>query len=105
MRPVRVACLPVAGLENPYQSRLIKGLNKSNRIEAFSGVNSKHIGILSTALKLKPDYIHFDWETSYYLRRKLILSLFNFPSFLLQVLICKYILRVIIWQELSLPGK
>ena len=64
-----IACLPVAGNDNPYQKLMIEGLNQSGQLHTFNGVHDKFWGILRTALKHKPDYIHFDWITSYYYRR------------------------------------
>ena len=55
---ISVACLPVAGKKNPYQKLMMKGLNNSNNIEAFNGVNNRFYGIFLTWLKFKPNYIH-----------------------------------------------
>jgi hypothetical protein len=60
-----VSCLPVAGKENPYQYLMMKGLNESPNLEVKSGIDDKFFGIIRTAVFQKPDYIHFDWETSY----------------------------------------
>jgi beta-1,4-mannosyltransferase len=80
----RVACLPVAGPENPYQSLMIEGLNQPN-IQAFTGINDRFLGIIRTQLRYKPDYIHFDWIVSYYYRRWSLLTLFSILLFCLQL--------------------
>lgn len=91
MKKIRVACLPVAGKANPYQHLMMQGLNNSGRIEAFNGVHDKFFGIFRTCLKFNPDIIHFDWETSFYYRKYLLLTLASIPIFIIQVLICRYI--------------
>jgi beta-1,4-mannosyltransferase len=93
---MRIACLPVAGKENPYQFLMMEGLRKGG-FEVAHGNASKIFGIAKTAWS-KPDYIHFDWETNYYLRRSLWMTLINVPLFILQVLFAKYIMRVrLVW--------
>jgi beta-1,4-mannosyltransferase len=99
MSKIKVACLPVAGMENnPYQYLMIKGLNNSDQIQAFNGIHDKLFGIIRTAVSQKPDYIHFDWETSYYWRKNLFLTYFSIPLFLLQIVIVRYLLRIkLVW--------
>lgn len=95
---IKIACLPVAGMENPYQYLMIKGLNQNPKLNAFNGVNDRFLGILRTALKYKPEYIHFDWIASYYTRRYNWLTYLDIPLFFLQVFFSKYILKIkIIW--------
>ncbi len=98
MKSVKIVCLPVAGNENPYQKLMIKGLNSSPCINAVSGVNNRFFGILLSAIKFRPTYIHFDWETSYYLRNTLFLSLLNIPIFFFQIIVVKWLLGVkMVW--------
>jgi len=80
---VTVACLPVAGKENPYQHLMMEGLREAG-LTVHNGDPGKFFGILRTAMK-RPDWIHFDWETNYYYRRALWMTLLNIPFFLLQV--------------------
>ena len=95
---LNIACLPVAGVENPYQSLMIEGLNKSNNLHAFNGIDNRFLGILKTALQLKPDYIHFDWIQSYYERKKLWMSILLLPFFYFQVLFVKYFTKTkLVW--------
>ena len=84
----------MAGLGNPYQFLMMKGLNSDSCINAKSGVNDRFFGILRTALNQKPDYIHFDWITSYYFRRNLWMTLLSVPLFILQIVMVKYIFNV-----------
>ena len=91
MNKVRIACLPVAGKENPYQYLMIQGLNKDDRLHAFNGVHDKFFGIIRTCLKFRPEYIHFDWETSYYYRKHILLTLLSIPVFLLQVISARFL--------------
>ena len=86
MSKIKIACLPVAGTENPYQLLMIKGLNSSDKIFAFNGIHDRFFGIFRTWLKHKPDYIHFDWISSYFCRRNLFLTLVSIPLFYFQIL-------------------
>jgi len=94
----KIACLPVAGIKNPYQYLMIKGLNKSNSIFAFNGVNDRFFGIIRTYFKYRPHYIHFDWITSYYNRRKLWMTLLLLPFFCTQIYFIKIFTKTkIVW--------
>lgn len=98
-KQLKIACLPVAGIQNPYQILMMEGLNESNRLVAFNGINNRFWGILLTAIKQKPDYIHFDWIVSYYYRRFLTLTILSIPLFFLQILFVRYILQIkIVWS-------
>ncbi len=89
-KKIRISCLPVAGIENPYQY-LMKGLRADSRLKVQNGIHDRFFGILRTAAIQRPDYIHFDWETAYYYRRQLWMTIINIPFFLLQVYIARYI--------------
>ena len=92
-KQIRISCLPVAGIQNPYQFLMIKGLQSDSRLTVKNGINDRFFGIVRTAIAQKPDYIHFDWETSYYYRRSLWMTIVNVPFFMLQVFIVRYILN------------
>jgi len=97
-KEIKVACLPVAGIGNPYQYLMIKGLNGEANLNVFSGIDDRFFGILRTAILQKPTYIHFDWITSYYYRRSLWMTLFNIPLFIIQILVVKYIFNIqMVW--------
>lgn len=88
----------MAGIGNPYQYLMMKGLNKNKRLKVISGIDNRFIGILLTAIKQKPDYIHFDWIHSFYYRRTLWMCVLNIPLFVIQILVVKYILGVkLVW--------
>ena len=98
MKKIRIACLPVAGIGNPYQFLMMQGLNRSGKLEAFNGVHDKFFGILRTCLRHRPDVIHFDWETSYYYRKSLLLTLTGLLFFMLQILLARYAFGVkLVW--------
>ena len=84
---IKIACLPVAGIGNPYQHLMIKGLNESELINAFNGVDDRFLGPIRTWYKYKPKFIHFDWIHRYYIRRTSWMSYFLLPLFILQVVI------------------
>ncbi len=94
IKKIVIVCLPVAGEADPTQLLMIEGLNRTPEIEAFTGINDRFLGIIRSALRYKPDYIHFDWIESYYIRRNILLTYINLPLFYFQILICKYILRI-----------
>ncbi|WP_026776866.1 glycosyltransferase family 4 protein [Polaribacter sp. Hel_I_88] len=94
----KIACLPVAGNQNPYQYLMIKGLNESNIINAFNGFDDRFFGIVKTWKKYKPNYIHFDWIHSYYVRRQLWMTILLLPLFIFQVLFIRYCTKTkIVW--------
>ena len=97
-KQIRISCLPVAGIQNPYQLLMIKGLQSDPRLLVKSGIDDRFFGILKTAIKQHPDYIHFDWETSYYYRRSLWMTLINVPFFMIQVYIARFIFNCkLVW--------
>ena len=97
-KQIRISCLPVAGIENPYQFLMIKGLESDPRLLVKNGIDDRFFGILKTAIKQRPDYIHFDWETSYYYRRSLWMTLINIPFFMLQVYAVRFIFNCkLVW--------
>lgn len=93
-----IACLPVAGPENPYQSLMIAGLMRQN-LCAFHGVNDRFLGIIRTQIRYQPDYLHFDWIVSYYYRRWSWLTLLSVLGFCLQLeLIYRFTSTRIVWS-------
>lgn len=93
-RKIKVACLPIAGIENPYQYLMMKGLKYDSRLDVFSGVKGKLFSFISTWIKYKPDYIHVDWLHHYYLRKYIWMTWLQFPVFVMEVLVVRFILRV-----------
>ncbi|GAA0193125.1 hypothetical protein GCM10009122_56080 [Fulvivirga kasyanovii] len=91
---IKVACLPRAGIENPYQYLMIKGLQEDDRLHVYNGEEGKLFAFLLTWLKSRPDYIHLDWLHQYYLRKSLWMTWVQFPIFIFEVLFLKYLLRV-----------
>lgn len=97
-KQIRISCLPVSGIQNPYQFLMIKGLQSDSRLIVKGGINDRFFGILRTAIVQHPDYIHFDWETSYYYRRSLWMTLINIPFFILQIYIVRYFFKCnLVW--------
>ena len=95
---INISFLPVAGIGNPYQHLMIEGLNSDEIIDVKSGVDDRFFGILRTAISQKPDYIHFDWITSYYYRRSLWMTFLSIPLFMIQLLIVKYVFNIkLVW--------
>ncbi len=95
---IKIVCLPVAGINDPTQYLMIEGLNENIDIIAMNGVDDKFFGILRSAIKYQPDFLHFDWIECYYWRRNLVLTYLNFPIFFIQVMLCKYLFKIqIVW--------
>lgn len=93
-----IACLPVAGTKNPYQYLMINGLNSNSTLFAYNGVDDRFMGIIKTHLKFKPDYIHFDWITSYYQRRYHWMTILLLPLFIFQVYYIKFFTKTkMVW--------
>ncbi len=93
-----IACLPVAGIENPFQHLMMQGLNSDPHIHAVNGINDKFFGIIRTAIIQKPDYIHFDWIESYYYRRWLWLTFLSIPLFYVQLFIVNQLMKIkLVW--------
>ena len=90
VKEIKISCLPVAGIENPYQQLMMEGLRTNPRLKVCNGIHDRFFGILRTAHVQRPNYIHFDWETSYYYRKSLWMTLVNVPSFILQVYLAKF---------------
>lgn len=77
---------------------MIKGLQSDPRLIVRTGIDDRFFGILKTVIKQQPDYIHFDWETSYYYRRSLWMTLINVPFFILQVYLARFIFNCkLVW--------
>lgn len=93
-KKLKIVCLPVAGEADPTQLLMINGLNATGKIHAFNGIDDRFFGIIRSAFKFKPDFIHFDWIESYYIRRNWIFTGLNLPLFYFQIFICKYLLRI-----------
>lgn len=91
MKKISISCLPVAGIENPYQYLMMEGLRTGNLLSVRSGIHDRFLGIIRTAAIHRPDYIHFDWETSFYYRRSLVFTLVSIPLFMLQVYIARFV--------------
>ena len=84
-----IACLPVAGPQNPYQHLMMAGLNQSGRLKAFSGMDDRFFGIVRTVVKYRPGYLHFDWVVSYYHRRRKWLTYLGVIAFCGQILLAR----------------
>ena len=80
-KKLKIVCLPVAGEADPTQLLMINGLNATGKIHAFNGIDDRFFGIIRSAFKFKPDFIHFDWIESYYIRRNWIFTGLNLPRF------------------------
>ncbi len=90
-RRTKICCLPIAGMENPYQFLMMEGLRKDEHVEVLHGAPGKLFAALRTCLKYRPDYLHYDWNYSYFLRRHALWTWINSPLFLLELLIVKHI--------------
>lgn len=94
----KIACLPVAGIENPYQLLMMKGLSEGEEYSICHGSDGKLFAILRTALFFRPHIIHFDWIHSYYLRKKHWMTIIQFSLFIIEITLVKYILGIkLVW--------
>lgn len=73
-------------------------MNAVDTLRAETGIRGKWAGILLTAVKMRPDCIHFDWIESYYFRRWSWLTWLSTPFFLFQVWIAAKIFHIrMVW--------
>ncbi len=94
---ITVACLPVAGSDNPYQRLMIEGLNQGGQLRAFTGIHDKFFGIARTVLRYRPEYLHFDWIASYYYRRYRWLTWLSAGTFCAQILLARLLGVRLVW--------
>ena len=95
---LNISCLPVAGIENPYQLLMMKGLESSSQLHVKHGVEDKFLGILRTAIRDRPDYIHFDWVHQYYYRRTKWMTYLFYPLFIFQVwIVTRFFNAQLVW--------
>lgn len=96
---IKISCLRILGIvDNPYQLLLIQGLQSDERLIVKTGFANRFWGIIKTAMIQKPDYIHFDWITSYYYRRSLWMTIVSIPLLMLQVYIARYVFKCkLVW--------
>ncbi len=88
-----IACLPVSTPDNPYQDLLMQGLRSDSRFDARHGARGKHFAALRTWWRLRPAYIHYDWNTPYFLRPSLAKSALYGVLFLAELWVVRTVLR------------
>lgn len=102
---VRVCCLPIAGIENPYQHLMMEGLRKSGFLDVRHGEDGKVLAALRTVLKSRPDVIHYDWISRYFLRRHRIWTWVHAPVFILEIAIVRYLFGCrVVWTMHNLSA-
>lgn len=95
--PTTIACLPVAGPDNPYQELMMAGLNQQGSLYAFNGVHDKFFGIARTVLKYRPTYLHLDWTISYYYRRWGWFTYLSVLTFCAQIILARILGVKLVW--------
>ena len=94
----KIACLPIAGIENPYQYLMMEGLKKNPSFEVSHGQPGKFFAIVRTAIIDKPDFIHIDWLHQYYARRSHWMTWLQFPFFVFELWFTKIVLKTkLVW--------
>ena len=71
----------------------MQGLRSDARFEVRHGVRGKHFAALRTWWRLRPAYIHYDWNTPYFLRASLVKSILYGLVFLAELLVVRRLLR------------
>ena len=95
---IKISCLPVGGIENPYQFLMMEGLRLDNKLIVLHGIEGKFGAILRTAIIQKPDYIHFDWIHQYYLRRKKWMTWLMMPFYFIEIVLVRRFFKVkLVW--------
>ena len=80
-----VACLPVAGEENPYQLLMMRGLREGLGANVYHGADGKVLPFTRTVLRSRPALIHVDWAHQYLYRRRRALTMIQQALFVLDV--------------------
>lgn len=93
----RIACLPVNAGSNPYQSLVMRGLEADGRFTARYGARGKRFAALRTWLRWRPDYILYDWNTYYFVRRSRLMTRVYGALFLLDLRITRWLGTRIVW--------
>lgn len=94
--PITIACLPIAGAENPYQQLMMEGLREKG-FTVRHGEAGKWFAFTRTWRKRRPGFIHLDWPGSYYLRRKSGLALAQFLGFWLDLAVFRMMGGRLVW--------
>lgn len=91
-----IACLPIAGIENPYQFLTMESLSQEG-FKVFHGSPGK-VFPLTRSCMMRPTFIHVDWIHQYYLRRIWVFTQVQMFLFILDVLIARSIFQIpIVW--------
>jgi beta-1,4-mannosyltransferase len=97
-KEIKISCLPVAGLENPYQKLMMEGISSKEDLQVQYGFDGKFFAILKTVVLQKPDILHLDWIQKYYIRRKEWMTWLLFPLFIIEVfLVDKFTNVKLVW--------
>lgn len=92
-KQIRISCLPVAGIMNPYQHLMMQGLSADGRCIARNGYKDRLTGIIRTAIGMPSDYMHFDWIDGLYSRRIKLFTYINVCLFVIQIWLVKNVFR------------
>ena len=71
---VLVACLPISGTENPYQSLMMDGLRENGTLRVEHGAAGRVLAALRTCIRQRPDFLHYDWNYSYFVTRSTVIT-------------------------------
>lgn len=82
----------------------MRGLEADGRYKAVYGARGKRFAALRTWLRFRPTYLHYDWNTYYFMRRtKLMTEVFGF-FFLLDIRIVRLLGCRVVWTAHQMEG-
>jgi beta-1,4-mannosyltransferase len=98
---MRIAFLPLAGPQNPYQLLMVKGLEQGGH-QLVAGCDGAFFALTRTVLTRRPQAVHLDWPAKYYLRRNLVLTLVQSAFFYLDLLLFRLTGTQLVWTAHNL---
>jgi glycosyltransferase involved in cell wall biosynthesis len=97
-KSVRVSCLPIAGTANPYQALMMEGLRQGGVAHVEHGRAGRILAALRTCILQRPDFLHYDWNYSYFLTRSGIVTAVLGCALLIELWIVRHLFRCrVVW--------
>jgi beta-1,4-mannosyltransferase len=94
-----ICFLPKGDTNDPGQLLTLRAFVNDARFHASYGVDSRFFAGFKTWLKYRPDFIHFDWITKYYVGRNAAITTLKVLCLLLDLFLVTRICRVrLLWS-------
>lgn len=94
-----ICFLPKGDTDDPGQLLTLRAFANDPRFQASYGLDGRFFAGFKTWLKYRPDYIHFDWITKYYVGRNAAITALKVLCLLLDLILVTRICRVrLLWS-------